>query len=212
VTRRSGRRPGASGTREAILAAAQRQFAERGYDRASMRSIAAEAGVDQKLVAHFFGSKQQLFISAVELPFDPTSALPAVLAGDPETVGERLANLLVGLLEQPAARDRLVGFIRAAASEPRAATLLRDRLLRDFVDPASRTLGSETAGLRVALVHAQCLGLVLTRYIIGAEPLASLPPQAVAEAIGPALQLHLRGTLNLTDHRHRPKPPSNADA
>jgi hypothetical protein len=58
--RRGGRRPGDSGTREAVLAAAQRQFSKLGYDRTTMRSIATEAGVDQKLVGYFFGSKQAL--------------------------------------------------------------------------------------------------------------------------------------------------------
>jgi hypothetical protein len=78
-----GRRPGQSDTRETILAAAQRQFAELGYDRASMRSIAREAGVDLKLVGYFFGSKQQLFLAAAapRLPANVGQALPKVLSG-----------------------------------------------------------------------------------------------------------------------------------
>src|ERR687891_2496194 len=97
--RRSGRRPGRSGTREAILAAAGRHFAQHGYDRASLRGIAAEAGVDQKLIAHFFGSKQRLFVAAVGLPLNPAEVLPTILAGDPDSIGERLAMFLTTLLE-----------------------------------------------------------------------------------------------------------------
>jgi AcrR family transcriptional regulator len=175
-----------------------------------MRSIAGEAGVDQKLVAHFFGSKQQLFVSAVDLPFDAGATLPSVLLGDTGTAGERLAKLLVGLLEEPAARERLVAFIRAAASEPRAAEILRDRLVREIAELAAPALGNETAALRIALVHAQCLGLVLARYIIGAEPLASLPPHAVAEAISPVLQIYLQGPLGIPDDQSSPTLPPNA--
>ena len=79
ASRRSGRRPGPSGTREAILAAARSQFAAQGYDRTSMRGIAAEAGVDQALVAHFFGAKQRLFVEVVRLPFEPSQVLPLML-------------------------------------------------------------------------------------------------------------------------------------
>jgi AcrR family transcriptional regulator len=192
---RSGRRPGASGTREAILAAAQRQFAEVGYDRASLRSIAGEAGVDQKLVAYFFGSKQKLLAAAVAFPYDPAETIPGVLGGDPEGMGERMASFLLGLLEEREARDRIVALIRAAASEPEAAQILRDRLLHEFGGPVAKSLASEDAVLRASLVNTLCVGLVVTRYIIGAEPLASVPPDALAAAIGPALQSFLAGPL-----------------
>src|SRR5215475_8055345 len=86
-SKRGGRRAGASRTRDAVLTAAQRQFAEIGYDRTTMRSVAIEAAVDQKLVAYFFGSKQALFVAATRLPFDAVAAMPSVLAGDPAGMG-----------------------------------------------------------------------------------------------------------------------------
>src|SRR4051812_39019492 len=92
--RPSGRRPGDSGTREAILSAARRQFAEQGYDRTSVRGIALEAGVDPSLVVHFHGSKQQLFVRVVELPVDPAVVVAAVLGGERETTGVRLATVI----------------------------------------------------------------------------------------------------------------------
>src|SRR5918998_5591151 len=90
MARRSGRRPGNSGTRDAILAAARRQFAAHGYDRTTMRAVAAEAGVDQALVAHFFGGKQGLFVEVIRLPFAPSDLLPRILEGEPGEVGERI--------------------------------------------------------------------------------------------------------------------------
>ena len=96
---RSGRRPGDSGTRDAIRAAARAQFAEQGYDRTSMRSVALQAGVDPTLVSHFFGSKQQLFAEVMQLPFDPSAVLPRIVAGDPATIGTRLATFVVTVLQ-----------------------------------------------------------------------------------------------------------------
>jgi AcrR family transcriptional regulator len=190
-----GRRPGPSGTREAIVVAARRQFAERGYDRTSLRSIAAEAGVDPALVSHFFGSKQLLFVGVVEFPFDPAEVLPRVLGGDPETVGIRLAELIVGMLETPEARARITGVVRAAASEPEAARMVRELLMREVWAPAAALLGVDDAELRMNLVGSQIVGLVMARYIVGAEPLASLPPDELVGAIGPTLQRYLTAPL-----------------
>jgi AcrR family transcriptional regulator len=195
VVRPSGRRSGASGTREAILAAAGRQFAQYGYDRASLRAIAGEAGVDQKLIAHFFGSKQNLFVAAVGLPLNPAEVLPAILAGDPDTIGERLAALLVNLLEQPELHQRLTGVVRAAASEPEVARMLREFLTCELFAPAAKMLGTEDGPFRANLVGSQIVGLVMARYVVKIEPLASMPPNAVADAVAPTLQRYLVGPL-----------------
>jgi AcrR family transcriptional regulator len=199
AVRRGGRRPGRSGTREAILAAAGRHFAQHGYDRASLRGIAAEAGVDQKLIAHFFGSKQQLFVAAVGLPFNPGEVLPTVLAGDRASIGERLGTLLVDVLEQPELHQRLTGVVRAAASEPEVARMLREFLSRELFAPAAELLGSEDGAFRANLVGSQIVGLVMARYVIAIEPLASMPPQAVAAAIAPTLQRYLLGPVTPDD-------------
>jgi AcrR family transcriptional regulator len=190
-----GRRPGTSGTREAILAAARRQFAERGYDRTSLRAIAAEAGVDPGLVTHFFGSKQRLFVEVVEFPLDPAETLPEVFSGDPATIGRRLAELLVSLLESPDARARIIGIVRAAASEPEAARMVRELLMREIWAPAAELLGADDAELRMNLVGSQVVGVVMARYVVGAEPLASLPAEKLVDAIGPTLQRYLAEPL-----------------
>jgi AcrR family transcriptional regulator len=184
----SGRRPGDSGTREAILQAARRQFAERGYDRTSLRSVALEAGVDPTLVSHFHGSKQQLFVTVVELPFDPAALLPGLLAGDRDAIGLRLARFVLGLLETDEGRRRIIGLVRAAASEPEAARLVRELVLRDVFAPIIESLGVDDAPLRASLVGTQVVGLVMARYIVAVEPLASSDPDIVALAIAPNLQ------------------------
>ena len=95
------RLPGESGTREAIATAARQQFAQLGYDRTSMRSVAEQAGVDPSLVSHFFGSKQQLFVAVIELPFDPAIILPAILEGERSQAGERLVRFVLAALINP---------------------------------------------------------------------------------------------------------------
>ena len=191
MARRSGRRPGASGTREAIREAAARLFAERGYDRTSMRAIAAEAGVDLKLVAYFFGSKQQLFVEVFTPPFDPAVAIPEVFAGDRAEIGERVARFLLGVLENPEGRRRMIGLIRAAASEPEAARMVRDLISREVLARIVDALDVEDADIRASLLGSQVVGLAMARYIVGVEPLASMSAEAVVAAIAPNLQRYL---------------------
>jgi len=197
VARRSGRRPGDSGTREAIRAAAIEQFAERGYDRPSMRSIAQQAGVDPALVSHFFGSKHALFVDVVELPFDPAQAIPALFGGgDREQIGARLAGFLLSVLEEPSARRRVIGLVRAATSEPEAARMVRDLLTREIFAPVVEELRVDDAQLRANLVSSQIVGMVMARYILGLEPLASMAAQDVAAIVGPTLQRYLTEPLD----------------
>ena len=83
---RTGRRPGGTRTREDIAVAAARQFAELGYDRTTLRSVAQEAGVDPALVARFYGSKPRLFTTVMRLPFEPSLVVEQVTSGLPEEI------------------------------------------------------------------------------------------------------------------------------
>ena len=188
---RAGRRPGPSGTRDAILAAARKQFGDVGYDRATLRSIGAAAGVDPALVLHFFGSKQRLFLSVVELPIDAEDVIPMLVAGDRASVGRRLAGFLLAVLDDPDSRNRITSMVRAAASEPQAAAMLRELLTRRVFQPLAAALGSEDAALRANLVGSQIVGLVMARFVVAVEPLASTDTETVVEAIAPTLQRYL---------------------
>jgi AcrR family transcriptional regulator len=116
ISKRSGRRPGPTTTREAIAEAARRQFAELGYDRTTMRGIASEAGVDAALVVRFYGSKDGLFRDVMALPPMVAEAIAGLADGPRETVGRRLAEAIVGMLENPRSRPVIVGRIRSATS------------------------------------------------------------------------------------------------
>lgn len=188
---RTGRRPGITRTREAILTAARRQFGSAGYDRSSLRAIAAEAGVDQALIVHYFGSKMGLFLEVVDLPVDPEAAIPALVSGPRDEIGWRVASFVVAVLGAEDARATITSLVRAATSEPEAARLVRDRLTHELWAPLARQLEVGDAELRVSLVGSQIIGLVLARYVVQVEPLASLPPERVVSLIAPTLQRYL---------------------
>ena len=196
--KRSGRRPGPTTTREAIAEAARRQFAELGYDRATLRGIAGEAGVDAALVVQFYGSKDALFREVMALPPTVAEALAALSEGPKATVGRRLAEVIVGMLENPRSRSIVLGRIRSASSHPDAADLVRETVNRD-VGRLAAALTDDEPELRAVLVGSQIVGLALARHIVRVEPLASLPAADVVDYIAPTFQHYLVGTLGAAD-------------
>ena len=201
---RTGRRAGDSGTREAILAASRERFAEHGYDGATIRTIAADAGVDPALVHHFFGTKERLFAAAMRLPVVPGELIAAALAGGPrpgESLGEHLVRTVLRAWDSREIRDVFVGLIRSASASPQAMVMLREFVTEAIVgrlftaarpgDPADPA----TARYRASLVASQVLGLGLTRYVIGLEPLADADLDTLVASIGPTLDRYLTGDL-----------------
>jgi AcrR family transcriptional regulator len=192
---RTGRRPGASGTREAILDAARRAFAEQGYQRATIRGVAELAGVDPALVHHYFGTKQGLFVAAVRFPVNPVEHLTAVLADDPSQVGQRLVETFLAIWDHAADRSPLLALVRSAVGDEPAGAMLREFITEEVLGPVARRLGSPDAALRATLVGSQLIGLAMARYIVKVEPLASTPAAEVAAAVGPTVQRYLTGDL-----------------
>jgi AcrR family transcriptional regulator len=192
---RTGRRPGASGTREAILDAARRAFAEHGYQRATIRGVADLAGVDPALVHHYFGTKQGLFVAAVQFPVNPVERLSAVLADDPELVGERLIGTFLAIWDQAANQSPFLALVRSAVGDDHAAAMLREFITEEILGQVARRLGSPDATLRATLVGSQMVGLIMARYIIRVEPLASADPAVITAAVGPTVQRYLTGDI-----------------
>jgi AcrR family transcriptional regulator len=190
-----GRRPAGSGTREAIAAAARRQFGDMGYQRASLRSIAGEAGVDPRLVLHFFGSKQQLFASVVELPFDPETTFDTLMAAGEQGLGRRVAEFLLGILDSPEGRKTATGLIRAAASEEEAAATIRDLVAQRLLLPLASRVGRDRPELRASLVASQIVGLAMARHVVGLTPLATASRAELVAALAPVFDHYLTGQL-----------------
>jgi AcrR family transcriptional regulator len=194
---RTGRRPGVSGTREAILDAARRVFAEQGYQQATIRDVARLAGVDPALVHHYFGRKQELFVAAVQLPVNPVEQLMAVLAQDPDQAGERMVELFLSIWDHAADQSPLLALVRSAVGDEHAAAMLREFIAEEVLGQIAHRLGSPDAQLRATLVGSQIIGLAMARYIVKVEPLASAPAAQVVAAIGPTLQRYLTGDIAL---------------
>lgn len=196
-TPRTGRRPGAAGTqtREAILTAAKRLFAERGFDGASMRAIAAEAGVDAALITHFFGSKANLLSAAIDWPFDLDLELPRILSAGKDRAGENLVALFVCTWDNEGSRHPVITLLRAAMTEPSAAELMAEFMRTRLFGPLLAELGSDQTDVRANLVAAQLGGLALARYILRFEPLASAAPRDVIRWVAPSAQRYLTDPL-----------------
>src|SRR3954451_24840521 len=196
--RPTGRRPGNPDTREAVLAAARAAFAERGFDGATIRGIATAAGVDPALVHHYFGSKDKLFIAAVEAPVDRGEFLRDVLTSPPDELGATVVRLLLRLWDGPA-RPAGLALIRSAVGNEWSAKLLREFLVSQVLRRVMRTLDLSQAEreARGALVGSQLIGLVMARYVLKVEPLASASPASLVEAVGPTVQRYLTGDVIL---------------
>jgi AcrR family transcriptional regulator len=184
---RTGRRPGASGSREQILAAARSHFAAEGYDGATIRGIAGAAGVDPALVLHYFDSKERLFIAAMEFPADPAEFVPQLIAPGTEGLGERVATFLLDLWEGPGGRP-FIALLRSAAANEQAAQMLRQFIEREVLGRVAASLELDQPKLRAALAGSHLVGLALMRYIIKLEPIASADRRVLAREVGAAIQ------------------------
>ena len=194
MSSKTGRRTGPTQTREAIAAAARSAFADRGYDRATFRTIAAAAGVDPALVVHFFGSKEDLFREVTSLPPQVADGIVALADGPRRTVGRRLAELVVNALEAPGTRSIVLGRIRSASSHPAAADLVRETVTADL-RRLTTALTDDRPELRATLVGSQVVGIALARYVVLVEPLASMSAGEVVDVLAPAFQHYLVGPL-----------------
>ncbi|MFF4189284.1 TetR family transcriptional regulator [Streptomyces sp. NPDC001691] len=194
--RRRGRPPRAAaeagpGTRERILTAARTEFSDRGYDKTSMRGIAKAAGVDAALVHHYFGTKDEVFAAAIEVHFEPALTLPAVLGDDLDGVGERLARYFLSIWENPATRTPLIAVLRSALTHEAAAKVLRGFVLRRLLERVAADLSVPDPRFRAELAASHMMGIVIMRYVLEVEPLASVPAEEIVTMVAPTLQRYL---------------------
>lgn len=193
--KRTGRRPGPTRTRGAILDAARAAFAARGYDAVSLRSVARDAGVDPALVHRFFGSKERLFVAAMELPVAPSALAVAVLAGGLDGVGERLVRTLLTLWDTPGGFAPFLALVRGAVDNEAAATMLREFLTREVLGRIAATAAPDRPEFRASIAGSQIVGLAMARYVVRVAPLADADPDEIVAAVGPTIQRYLTGPL-----------------
>ncbi|MFD7631652.1 TetR family transcriptional regulator [Streptomyces sp. NPDC059851] len=178
----SGRTKGEQ-TRAAILRAAQERFAAQGFERTTIRAVAADADIDPSMVMRYFGSKQGLFDAALAVDL----RLPDLGAVPEQELPRVLARHFVERWEGDPADDALLVLLRSAVTNEQAAERMR-RVFAAQVAPAlEAAVGAERAARAGGLVAAQLLGLAVTRYLLRIPAVAGLPAESVVEGLAPAL-------------------------
>ncbi|MCW2556123.1 MAG: TetR/AcrR family transcriptional regulator [Mycobacterium sp.] len=193
--KRPGRPPGPSDTRDRILASARELFARNGIDKTSIRAIASAAGVDAALIHHYFGTKQQLFVAAIEIPIDPMQVIGPLRETPLDELGLTLPSLLLPLWDSEMGSG-LIATLRSLLAGNEVG-LIRS-FLQEVVAVEVGTRVDDPPGsgpIRVQFVASQLVGIVMARYILELEPFKSLPVQQVAETVAPNLQRYLTGDL-----------------
>jgi AcrR family transcriptional regulator len=188
-------------------------FADRGIDGTTIRDVAGRAGVDPALVHHYFGTKHQLFVAAMEFPLEIRTVIPAIAMGPREQIGDRIVAGFVGLWDRREVQPTLLGIARSATTDPIAAAMFRRVLVDGPLQAIAGLLGTPDAPLRATLVGSQLIGIAMARYVAELEPIASMRPEQLAALIGPTLTRYLLSDLGeVPDGGASPRTAGATDA
>jgi len=176
-------------TRAAILAAAQEQFAGQGYERTTIRDIAALASIDPAMVMRYFGSKDELFARVAVFDLN----LPDVRKADRANIGETLVRHFLDLWEGEFANKGLSILLRSAASNKWAGDKLRDLFATQVVPAIAKAGGKPGADQRAGLVATQLLGLALCRYVLKLPPVVETSRETIIYEVGLTIQRYASG-------------------
>jgi AcrR family transcriptional regulator len=192
-SRRTGRWRTGQQSRQRIVEVAREQF-KRGYDQATVRAIASDAGVDVAMVYYFFGNKEGLFTAAViDIPEHPLHELPTLLDDGPAEIGARLVRRFIERWDAGDSFEPLLTVWRSAADQALARKLLHDALAGPVAERVAAEFGVGDAVLRVELVASHLMGLAFARYQLRIEPMASAGVDELVAWIGPTVQRYLTG-------------------
>ncbi|WP_285248164.1 TetR family transcriptional regulator [Pseudarthrobacter sp. efr-133-R2A-89] len=179
-----------------MLDAARKLFAEHGFDGTSLRQVARAAGVDPAMIHHFFNGKDELFALSVELPADPEQVLAGMAESDPGQRAELMVRTVLRLWESPA-QAGLLAFLRGTIGSTARTSLLREAVARRVISRITASVPGppEEVALRGNLVATQIVGLMMVRYVVRLEPLASAPAEDVVRLVAPTVQRYLTGPI-----------------
>ncbi|MEO3753342.1 TetR family transcriptional regulator [Streptomyces sp. B6B3] len=191
--RRADVADGTPATRERILNSARAEFSERGYDKTSIRAIARGAEVDPALVHHYFGTKEQVFSAAVALAAEPaTRVLHSMQVCALDEFGEQFTRTFFRIWENPVTRSPLLAIVRSAVNNETAARIFREFVTANLLSRVADGLGPD-GRLRAELAAAQLVGVMMLRYVLRAEPVASTEAEVLIRRLAPVVQHHLAG-------------------
>jgi AcrR family transcriptional regulator len=175
-------------TEARILDAATQAFFGAGYDRTTIRAVAAAAGVDAGLVMHYFGSKQELFRRVID-----AAPVPEVSGAPGQAAEQILAGMASRLASEPVAS---LALFRSMLTNPEAASAASDGIAR-YEAQIAQAIPADDAGLRAAIISAITLGISVSRHLLKSDELATADPAQVIGLLRPCM-------LSLTA---RPGPP-----
>jgi AcrR family transcriptional regulator len=187
-------------SREALLVAARAMFAEHGYDRTTMRAVAARASVDPALIYHYFpGGKRALLAETLTLPA-PMAEMMTGLDIETDRLGCELLRRALQVWDgNQLVREQGVALIRIAVASRTAGQMLRPALLAFVEGMIGKALRDDNRELRAALVLAHVQGILLHRYVLVLPPLATASPDELVGTVGPVLQHYISGDLGRMD-------------
>lgn len=187
-----GRRPGSPDTRSAILDAARAAFVDHGYQGATLRRIAADAGVDIRLIAHHFGSKKGLFAAAMTLPLSPSEVLERALAGPPETWAAGILTAALRAWDAPGTGQPLLRLLQSALTDPEQRPALAGFLERELVGRIEERLQGPHARRRATAAASVIAGMIVSRYVLEVAPIRDMSEREVVATLRPLLQAALQ--------------------
>ena len=195
-----GRRPGEPDTKGRIVDSARQEFAAQGYDATSLRAVARRAGVDPALIRHYFGGKSALFGETLAMPVRLDDAVAAIVTQAPEEMGRAAVRMFLTVWDSATGRTGFALLVRGAMSQPSAARMLREFLIREVIGrvvraaaPEGDALDASVADRRSAAAASQMMGLGVMRYVVEFEPVASMSVEEVVDLIGPTIQRYITG-------------------
>ncbi|MGJ6965220.1 TetR family transcriptional regulator [Streptosporangium sp. G11] len=172
-------------TKAAILSAARERFAADGYERATIRAIASDAGIDPSMVMRYYGNKDGLFAAAadVDLRFPDLAAVPR------EVVGR---TLVAHFLDRWENDEGMMILLRTGVTNEGAAERMRE-IFATQLGPVTARLGADPAqaAIRAGLTATQVLGMALCRYVLRLPPVVAMSREEIVDWLGPTLQRYL---------------------
>lgn len=170
-------------TKAVILAAARERFAKSGFERATIRAIAADANIDPSMVMRYFGSKDQLFAAAADFDLQ----LPDLSDVDPAQLGPRLVNHFMNRWERD---EALIVLLRSSTTNAEAAQRMQDIFTGQLL-PVIAKVNPKAPQRRAGLIATQVLGLALCRYVLQLPPIVAMPRAETVAWLGPTVQRYL---------------------
>lgn len=172
-------------TEGAILEAARELFSEVGFEKATIRAVAARAGIDPALVMQYFGSKDQLFAASARWSTQHDEVRRADVEGLPAAA---LEDLFAVFESDSTHREAAAALLRNCLTHPSAAAIMRDEVMCEKAADVAATIAGPDADLRAALMGACMVGVSISRYLLEIEPLASASQEDLKRVMEPLLR------------------------